>query len=197
MAHSQESVSSSVYDIGTKIGYNTLTYSEEEDRRDPDHGRLTLDGMSRIGDWKCLDLVWENSAEPRPPAVSIVPGRIAMSDAAIVSIDPACFENVELLPLNVCGERWWLLNVMTIADAVILDDKNSEWMIDSITKARLALIEPAMRRNSIPSACLFKIPQIKTTAIFAADRPGLPSFRQMVQAANITGLAFNPVKLTG
>ncbi|MDQ3756983.1 MAG: hypothetical protein M3394_03950 [Actinomycetota bacterium] len=92
-------------------------------------------------------------------------------------------DDVEFVPLNVNGDRFWFLRVTSVVDALDLEHSTIRYLC---TGSVDAVEEPVWRQESVDRPRLFTIPQLRVTTW--ATRPIADAY----EASGCTGLFFWP-----
>jgi hypothetical protein len=135
--------------------------------------------------WSCYRA---KSKKNKPVAnfMDLDPGVLVCDNFAIIKIGDFLSNEVELLPIDVEGIDYKLINIINIVDC--LDEDKSEIKYFKNSRDVNKIIRHVFDTDLLINVKLFKIPQRKRTDIFATD-----AFRDKILQSGLTGLEFRLV----
>lgn len=144
-----------------------------------------FEGQKLGKNWFCHRTIPKKN-KPLANFMDLDPGVLVGDPFAIIKIGESISNEVELLPLDVEGIEYKLINITNLVDC--LDEKKSEvkYFKNSIDVKRITTY--IFYTDLLINVKLFKIPQQKRTEIFATD-----AFRDKILESGLTGLEFRLV----
>jgi hypothetical protein len=135
---------------------------------------------SFISDWEDVNITFET--KKMRDTIHIGSGMVAFSEKAVEIMMPFLNGNVQILPLVHPTQKYYLLNVTNVIDA--LDYDNSEFL--KLRSGKMVRVEQyVFKGNIVKNQNIFKIPHFTTSYVYVSD-----SFRQAVIDNKLTGFNF-------
>jgi hypothetical protein len=154
---------------------------------------LCMDTSSKRAIWRAPDVYILEPHLKRGNFFGLCPGAIVLDTLAVEKLRDAIEMSGELLPLEYCGERFYVLNVTSCFN--ILDDKNTEWVYGRSTGSKIRIKRYAFQRNRVTETPLFKIPETCKAEILTATgiRDSEDEFKSIVEREALMGLNFEEI----
>lgn len=143
-------------------------------------------GQSLATDWEILKFHWDTEDGEDKRNMFLHLGSILVVDEQSKSIIEPVIDNAELLPIDIDGESWFVVNVCNKLDGA-LDLSKSK--IESFKDGSIKWVREFVFNSEFSKPSLFRISELET-ALFASDE-----FRQTVSNAPIKGLKFEECKI--
>lgn len=130
-----------------------------------------------------FDIHRDNKIKEVGNFVDCDPGALMCDRYSLLKLQPYIQGEVEILTMNVEGLKMSILNVINVIDCL---DKNKSEIYYFESSGRIKSIKKyVFEISKIKDYCLFKIPQMARTEVFATD-----NFRNKVLKYELTGLEF-------
>lgn len=144
-------------------------------------------GTSLLESWNPIYFVWDIEDGILNRDIFMYLGYIIVANRKVV--DALCcdslLDNVELLPIDIEGEEYYVVNVCSVLHDVI-DLKHSK--IDYFKDHSIKWIHEYVFKNNITISSLFRIPEI-STALFCSKQ-----FINIIKEHRFIGLKFDECK---
>ena len=148
---------------------------------DEDYPRLPIfDGRRLSSDWPSLRAALVTDAECE--IALLRSGAPAASERAVEMLWEAIKDDVELLPIEVDGRAWYVLNVITVVDCLDLERSRFDMSEYDPTLAKRTR-ELAADLSELEGRSLFQIPPFERTEIFGSRR-----FAERLKETGLVGL---------
>ena len=164
--------------------------------QETDNNMLIFDGTSKVKAWKELDTNWFDHPSyndlNKPDIAGFGATSLALCKSLLSHFGESFKGSCELLPINMAGSTWYILNVLTKSIAVneTLSVRNMRNGRPSRTRLFKNLV---LDSNKIDSAGLFHVEGVGL-ATFCTDESG--GFYDTVQKYNLKGLIFTEVEVS-
>lgn len=153
--------------------------------------QLLVDGYGTplLESWNPVSFVWDIEEGTLDRDVFMYLGYIMVANQKVV--DALCkyevLDNVELLPIDIEGEKYYVVNVCSVLHDVI-DLKHSK--IDYFKDHSIKWIREYVFKNDITVSSLFRIPEV-SAVLFCSKQ-----FIDKIKEHRFVGLKFNECKQT-
>lgn len=159
----------------------------------------------RIENWNPVPVMWkeclgEYDEDDKPPTPGLVRPDIANVGAvspgfnahALECLEPLIRDHVQVLPLEcVNGEPRFLLHMLTVVDGMLNVEASEVWRVGPTKQliAKTPVLRPLPPGQKWPP--IFRIAEDPRVLRFVSDE-----FHQIVQANNLTGAQFIPIRIS-
>lgn len=159
--------------------YDSLSFPSEDDRNM--FSEYEFDGRNQLSNWKPVKVIdYEGIIKGDMPGL---PGVPVFSERAVIELNQLLNDQVELLPLNHPTEKYYIINVVNVVDAV--DYENSKVKRFSSSGRVMRFDKYAFHLEPIKNQHIFKIPELPKAYVFVSDE-----FRDRVLNSALTGFQF-------
>lgn len=155
-------------------------------------GALDFEGVPRLAGWHNPETGY--ILDPRLKDVSFrcfLEGSFVIRESLLADAELAAIfgMSAELLPVQVEGEPSFIVNVLTVFDA--LDMERTEWKYPPSRFTRGEVGRGCFRAARLGPSPLFKIPLNAVTTMYClSDHPDVPDFHRLYHERGYTGLTF-------
>lgn len=124
-------------------------------------------------------------SEPIGDFAYLTAGALVARRQVVEKFPSALRSEIQLIPVAISGgkDEYYVLNVTNVIDA--LDEEGSEIKYFPSSRRVYRVTRYVFRESLLNDACLFKVPQLVRTDIYAT-----PRFREFVEKEKLSGLLF-------
>lgn len=148
-----------------------------------------LYGKPLAQNWTAMEVTWffnpDEREMPRPDIAAFGSTAFASSAEICEKLRPSIESCVEFLPINVDGERWFIIHVLAKED--IFNELLSERKIGRNGQPRSTFSKLVLDGHRVEEGVLFRVQGLGLT-IYSTDKPN--SFMSVVQQLGLSGLEF-------